>query len=98
MNLESFALKRGSPKNLSSEESYEKFYDLVDSDSSEEKDTEKKNSAGQVLLRIEDDEDSALDSSRGVAEEDTKQRRKRGDKMGWGLKRKEGRGDESKTE
>ena len=43
--------------NLSSEESYEQFYDLVDSDSSE--DTEKKNPASQVLLRSEDDEDTA---------------------------------------
>ena len=52
-------------------ERYEKFYDLVDSDSSEEKDTEKKYPASQVILRSEDDEDTALESSKGVAEEDT---------------------------
>ena len=41
----------------------------MDSDWSE--DTEKKNPASQVLLRSEDDEDTALESSKGVAEEDT---------------------------
>ena len=59
--------KRGRPKSLSSKESYEKFYDLEDSDSSEESDAEKdieKSSDEEESSKppTNDDDDTVLES------------------------------------